>query len=50
MKNSKLLNKKYLSIILVCLLIGFSVQSEEAVDIWNIEDKKSAKKNIITKK
>ena len=49
MKNLKLLNKKYLSIILVCLLIGFSVQSEEAVDIWNIEDKKSAKKNIIDK-
>jgi len=46
MKNLKLLNKKYLSIILVCLLIGFSVQSEEVVDIWNIEDKKSTKKNI----
>jgi len=46
MKNLKLLNKKYLSIILVCLLIGFSVQSEEVVDIWNIEDKKSTKENI----
>ena len=46
MKNLKLLNKKYLSIILFCLLIGFSVQSEEVVDIWNIEDKKSTKKNI----
>ena len=49
MKNLKLLNKKYLSIILFCLLIGFSVQSEEVVDIWNIEDKKSTEKNIIDK-
>jgi len=47
MKNLKLLNKKYLSIILACIFLGFSAQSEEAVDIWNIEDKKSTKKKII---
>ena len=49
MKNSKLLNKKYLSIILVCLHLGFSAQSEEVVDIWNIENKKSTSKNIVDK-
>ena len=49
MKNLKLLNKKYLTILLVCLQLGFSAQSEDAVDIWNIEDKKSTKKNIIDK-
>ena len=49
MKNLKLLNKKYLTIILVCLHLGFSAQSEEVVDIWNIEDKKSTSKNIIDK-
>ena len=49
MKNLKLLNKKYLSIILFCLHLGFSAQSQEAVDIWNIEDKKSTEKNIIDK-
>ena len=49
MKNLKLLNKKYLLIILVCLHLGFSAQSEEVVDIWNVENKKSTKKNIIDK-
>ena len=49
MKNSKLLNKKYLSIILFFLHLGLSAQSEEVVDIWNIENKKSTSKNIIDK-
>ena len=40
MKNSKLLNKKYLSIILFYLAFVFSAQSQEPVDIWNIEEKK----------
>ena len=41
MKNLKLLNKKYLSFILFCLFFGFTVQSQEPIDIWNIEEKKA---------
>ena len=40
MKNLKLLNKKYLSFILFYLFFGTSVQSQEPIDIWNIEDNK----------
>ena len=40
MKNLKLLNKKYLSLILFYLFFGTSVQSQEPIDIWNIEDNK----------
>ena len=40
MKNLKLLNKKYLSIILFYLFFGFA-QSQEPIDIWNIEEKKT---------
>ena len=47
MKNLKLLNKKYLSIILLFLLFGFGAQSQEPVDIWNIEVKKEEEKNIL---
>jgi len=39
MKNSKLLNKKYLSIISFFLIFGFNVQSQEPADIWNLEPK-----------
>ena len=40
MKISKLLNKKYFSIILI-LIIGLSVHAEDQpADIWNIEKKK----------
>ena len=39
MKNLKLLNKKYLFLILFCLFFGFASQSQEAVDIWNIDEK-----------
>ena len=42
MKNLKLLNKKYLSIILFYLCFGFVAQSQEAIDIWNIEEKKTS--------
>ena len=37
MKSLKLLNKKYLSIILFSLLFGFSTQSQEPADIWNTD-------------
>ena len=40
MKKLKLLNKKYLSIILFYIFFGLTVQSQEPVDIWNIEEKK----------
>jgi len=45
MKNSKLLNKKYLSVILLYLFFGFFAQSEEPIDIWSI-DEKETKENI----
>ena len=37
MKSLKLLNKKYLSIILFSLLFGFSTQPQEPADIWNTD-------------
>ena len=39
MKNSKLLNKKNLSIILLFLFFGIEAKSQEPVDIWNAEVK-----------
>ena len=45
MKISKLLNKRYLSIILIFFFIEISSQSEEPVDIWNLE--KKIEENII---
>jgi hypothetical protein len=47
MKNSKLLNKKYLLIILFYLFFGFATQSQEPIDIWNIEEKKIEDIDII---
>jgi len=41
MKNSKLLNKKYLLVILFALFFGLTAQSQEPIDIWNIEEKKA---------
>jgi hypothetical protein len=41
MKNLKLLNKKYLLVILFYLVFGLATQSEEPIDIWNIEGKKN---------
>jgi len=41
MKNLKLLNKKYLSIILFYLFFGIGAQSQEPIDIWNIDEKKN---------
>jgi len=46
MKKLKLLNKKNLSIISLLLLIGFRAQSQEPVDIWNVEEKQ--KTEVIT--
>jgi len=45
MKNLKLLDKKYLLIILFFLFFGFATESQEPVDIWSIEEQK-ADKNI----
>ena len=41
MKNLKLLNKNYLSIVLFYLFFGFAAQTQEPIDIWNIEQKKT---------
>ncbi len=40
MKKLKLLNKKYLTIILIFIFCGFSAQSEEPTDIWNVKENK----------
>ena len=45
MKILKSLNKKYLFIILIFTLCAFSVQSEDPVDIWNVETKNKIKTN-----
>ena len=47
MKNLKLLNKKYLSVILFYLLFAHSAQSQEPVDIWNIEKKNTESVDVI---
>ena len=41
MKNLKFLNKRYLLVILFYLFFGLSAQSQEPIDIWNIEKKKT---------
>ena len=50
MRISKLLNKNYLSITLVFLIFAFSAHSEDPVDIWNIEEKKSSENKIVIDK
>ena len=47
MKNLKLLNKKFLSVILLFLFYGLACQSEEPVDIWSLEEKKPIKNTDI---
>ena len=49
MKKLKLLNKKYLLVITFYLFFGVAAQSEEAIDIWNIEEQKINKNIDITK-
>ncbi len=47
MKNLKLLNKKYFSILIVLFLTITPILSEEPVDIWNIENKEELEKKEI---
>jgi hypothetical protein len=47
MKKLKLLNKKYLSIILFFLAFEPNVQAQEPVDIWNVEEKQTKEESII---
>ena len=47
MKNLKLLNKKYLSVILFYLLFGLTAQSQEPIDIWNIEEKQTTENSYV---
>ena len=46
MKNLKLLNKKYLLVILFYLSFVAIAQSQEPIDIWNIEEKKIDENSI----
>ena len=39
MRSLKLLNRKYSSTILIFLFLGFNAQSQEPIDIWNVEEK-----------
>ena len=45
MKKLRLLNKRYLSIILFFLFCGTISQAQESVDIWKIEEQETQKKN-----
>ena len=45
MKNLKLLNKKYLLVILFYLFFGLTAQSQEPIDIWNVDKKKIIESN-----
>ena len=47
MKNLKLLNKKYLSIIFFFSFFGLELQSQEPIDIWNVEEKQKTEEIII---
>ena len=49
MKILQLLNKKYLSIILIFSLSISSSYSEEPIDIWSIEKKETIEKNDVVK-
>ena len=44
MRNLKLLNKKYLSVILFSLFFRCELQSQEPVDIWNVESENKIEK------
>ena len=48
MKNLKLLNKKYLLFTLFYLFFGSATQSQEPIDIWNIEEKKTTENIDVT--
>ena len=48
MRILKLLNKKYLSIIIIFLLFGFNAHTADPVDIWKLEKKKSTEENTVS--
>ena len=48
MKNLKLLNKKYLSIILFFVCFASTAQSQEPIDIWKVDEKQNKENEIIT--
>ena len=39
MKNLKLLNKKFFSVILLFTIFGLATESQEPLDIWKLEQK-----------
>ena len=47
MKNLKLLNKKYLLIIIYLVSFGFTAHSQEPTDIWDVEAKKITEESSI---
>ena len=49
MKNLKLLNRKCFLIFLLSFFISLNVQSQEPIDIWNIEEKSNTNKVLNTK-
>ena len=48
MKILRLLNKKFLSILIIFLFCGFFVNSQEPVDIWQVEDKELKENKDVT--
>ena len=50
MRNLKLLNKKYLSVILFILFFGFASESQELIDIWDIKEKKITEEISVVEK
>jgi len=49
MKILRLLNKKFLSILIIFSFFGFFVSAQEPVDIWKVEDKKIKENKDVTK-
>ena len=47
MKSLRLLNKNFLLIVISFLFFGFATQSQEPVDIWNVEAKSKTEDDIL---
>tara|TARA_B100000768_G_scaffold108624_1_gene100807 strand:- start:1578 stop:3338 length:1761 start_codon:yes stop_codon:yes gene_type:complete len=47
MKSLRLLNKNFLLIVISFLFFGFATQSQEPVDIWNVEVKSTTEDDIL---
>tara|TARA_B100000767_G_scaffold266547_1_gene284078 strand:- start:452 stop:2212 length:1761 start_codon:yes stop_codon:yes gene_type:complete len=47
MKSLRLLNKNFLLIVISFLFFGFATQSQEPVDIWNVEAKSTTEDDIL---